>query len=329
LRPASEASLAPARNGASESPDVSVIVVNYKSAELTLAALELAARSAGALAAEEIVVDAGSCERDLRLLRERRPRARIVELGANRGFAAGCNAGISRARAANLLMLNPDAFAEADAVQALVEHLQAHPRTGLLAPLVLNEDRSPQDNAYRRFPNLLTLFVDFCTPIAFLVRGRRLDPHHTPRAQLTGPRAIAHVNGAVMLVRARAAAATGPLDEGFFLYLEETDWQRRMQAAGWSREVLPSARFVHLAGASSEGFALASPNYLASVCRYYEHPRLALAVIGLAATISRVSLLTAIGLGLGSERVRELERGFAELLGLLRGGGWRSSASRA
>jgi N-acetylglucosaminyl-diphospho-decaprenol L-rhamnosyltransferase len=301
-----------------ERPDLSVIVVNYESAQLTMRALADAARSAGRLAIEEIIIDAGSSHEDLMMLRERRPRARIIELGVNRGFAAGSNAGIALARGRHLLMLNPDAFAQGDAVEALVGYLDRHSRTGLVVPLLFKGDSSPQDNAHRRFPNLLTLFVDFCTPVAFLVRGRRIDPHHVPRAWLTKPRRIAHANGAVMVVRAEAVVATGPLDEGFFLYLEETEWQRRMAGAGWERAVLPSARFTHLGGASSSGFALASPHYLASVCRYYKHPRVALAVIGAAAVISSLTVRVVIALGFGSERMRTLDGGFSELLALLR-----------
>jgi N-acetylglucosaminyl-diphospho-decaprenol L-rhamnosyltransferase len=301
-------------------PDVSVIVVNYRSAELTVRALEHAAAAAGDLTLEEIVVDADSSQSDLALLRAARPRAQVLELGVNRGFAFGNNAGIALASGRHLLLLNPDAFAVGESLRSLVAHLDAHPRTGLLAPLLVDRDGSPQDNAHRRFPNLLTLFVDFCAPLAFLLRGRRLDPHHVPRARLAGPCAIAHANGAVMLVRREAAEATGPLDEGFFLYLEETEWQRRMAAAGWRREVLPAARFVHLGGGSSEGFALASPAYLASVYRYYKHPRLALGVVAAAAVLSRLLLRAAIALGFRSPRMHTLERGFGELLTLLRSG---------
>lgn len=299
-------------------PDLSVIVVNYKNAEMATRALADAARSAGTLSIQEIVVDIHSPPEDLELLRDRRPGAQIVELARNPGFAASCNAGIGQARARHLLILGSDAFAIADAVRALVLHLDAHPRIGLLAPLQLNVDGTPQDNVFRRFPNMLTLFVDFCTPLAFLLRGRRLDPYHVARRRLTGPQSIAHANGAVLLVRAQAAAATGPLDSGFRLYLEETEWQRRMAAAGWERAVLPRARFTHVGGASSTGFALASPYYLASICRYYDRPRLALAVVRLAAVISRVSVLAVIRLGFESERMRTLERGFGELLTRLR-----------
>jgi N-acetylglucosaminyl-diphospho-decaprenol L-rhamnosyltransferase len=301
-----------------EPPDLSVIVVNYRSAELTVRALADTARSAGSLKVEEIVADADSPPQELAFLREHRPQARILELKANRGFAAGCNAGIAQAHARHLLLLNADAFAHDDAVQLLVSHLDAHPHVGLLAPLLLNEDGTPQDNVHRRFPNLLTLFVDFCAPVAFLIRGGPLDPHHIARGRLTEAQPIAHAIGAVLAVRAEAAAATGPLDEGYFLYLEETDWQRRMAGAGWGREVLPSASFTHIGGASTGSFALASPHYLASLRRYYAHPRLAFAVIWLAALISIAALRPVTALGRGSERTRQLSDGFSDLLRQLR-----------
>lgn len=304
-------------------PDLSILVVNYRSAALTVRALGDAVRSAGEYAVEEIVADADSGERDLALLRSRRPRARIVNLNGNPGFAAGNNAAIAQARGRHLLLLNPDAFAQGDAVRALVGHLDAHPQAGLLAPLLLNEDGSPQDSVHRRLPNLLTLFVDYCAPIAFLVRGSALDPHHIPRRKLTRPQTIAHATGAVLLVRAEAADAAGGLDESYFMYMEEAEWQERIARSGWRLEVLPDASFVHLGGGSGGGFALASPHYLASVRRYHSSPRLAMAAIWLGTLISIASLRLAIALGWRSPRVRQLADGFARLPAALRrrGGG--------
>jgi N-acetylglucosaminyl-diphospho-decaprenol L-rhamnosyltransferase len=311
----SVAGLAPTEN---THPDVSVIVVNYRSAALTLRALADARRSAGALSVEEIVVDGASGEGEVELLRAQRPQATVLALAENRGFAAGNNAGIARARGRYLLLLNPDAFAQEDAVATLVRHLDGEPAAGLAAPLLLNPDGSPQDNVHKRFPNLATLFVDFCAPLAFLVRGGPLDPHNISRRRLHTPRPIAHAIGAVLLVRAQAAHDSGPLDERYFLYLEETDWQRRMAAAGWRRDVVPAARFEHLGGGSSSSSPLASPHYLQSVRRYYPRPRTALATIRLASAISLLSLRTAHALGLGSARTRALEQTFAQLRAILR-----------
>jgi GT2 family glycosyltransferase len=305
------------------------MVVNYRNTEMTLRALADTERSAGPLKLQEIVVQVECPPGDRQRLRELRPQVEIVELTTNPGFAASCNAGIAKARADRLLVLGSDAFPLGDAVEALVRHLDVHPRIGLVAPLLLNVDGSLQDNVFRRFPNLLTLFVDFCTPLAFLLRGRRLDPYHVARRRLTEPQPIAHANASAMLVRAQAAAATGPFDEGFFLYLEETEWQRRMAGAGWELAVLPSARVTHVGGASTKGFALASSYYLNSVWRYFDHPRMALAVIRIAAVISRNTALAGIRLGFDSERMRNLERGFSELLAQLRSGRWRSESTTA
>lgn len=299
-------------------PDVSVIVVNFRSAELTLRALADARRAAGGLTVEEIVVDGASGGDDVEMLRSGRPQATVLAQPENRGFAVGNNVGIERARGRYLLLLNPDAFAQGDALAALVRHLDGEPAAGLAAPLLLNPDGSAQDNVFKRFPNLATLFVDFCAPLAFLVRGRRLDPHNLARRQLREPRPIAHAIGAALLVRAEAARDAGPLDERFFLYLEETEWQRRMAAAGWRRDVVPTARFVHIGGGSSTASPLASPHYLESVRRYYPRPQAAMATIRVAAAISLVSLRAAHALGLGSERTRSLQRTFDDLWTQLR-----------
>jgi N-acetylglucosaminyl-diphospho-decaprenol L-rhamnosyltransferase len=296
-------------------PDISVVVVNYRSARLVLRALSDAAAAAdgAGLTLEEIVVDGGSGADDVEVLRAGRPGATVLETGANRGFAAGNNAGIAGARGRYVLLVNPDAFAQDGAVARLVAYADDHPEVGVAAPLLRNEDGSPQDNAFRRFPNLVTLFVDFCAPVAFLVRGTRLDPHNVARSTLDAPRPIAHAIGAALLVRADAARAAGPLDESFFLYLEETEWQRRIAAAGWRIDVVPDAVFVHLGGGSSSSYPLASTAYLDSVERYYPRPRLALAVVRVAGLISLVSLRAALLLRLGSPKLRELYETFRQL----------------
>jgi len=299
-----------------DQPDISVIVVNYRSADLTMRALEAARSSAGALLLEEIVVDNGSGTADVEMLRCRLPQASVIALPENRGFAAGNNTGIAQARGRHLLLLNPDAFAREDALAQLARHLDAHPRAGLAAPVLENEDGSVQANLYGRFPSLTTLFVEFCFPLALVavaLRTRLTDPARAPGGWLP----IAHAMGAALLVRADAARATGPLDERFFLYLEETEWQRRMACAGWRRDGVASARFIHLGGGSSSSPTLASPHYLDSAALFFGHGRAAERVITLAAAVSWVWLRLASAVGLSSGPEDELRSAFRVLLRLL------------
>jgi N-acetylglucosaminyl-diphospho-decaprenol L-rhamnosyltransferase len=306
-------------------PDVSIVVVSFRSVELTLRALEDAAASAGGLALEEIVVDNGSGAEEVARLRAARPGAEVVAAD-NRGFAAGNNAGIARATGRHLLLLNPDAFCQGDALARLTAHLDAHPRTGVVAPRLVFGDGARQDNAYRRFPNHWTLLVDYCAPLAQLLARTPWDPHRVPARRYAAgapPLAVAHVTGAALLVRAEVAAEVGPLDEGFFLYYEETEWQRRIGAAGWVVEVLPDAVVTHLGGASTGSFPLASPHYLDSVARYFGDSRRSRAIVALGSVVSWLSLSAAVRLGLGNDMVAFQARGYRDVLGALRRRGGR------
>ena len=247
--------------------DLSIVVVDYRTPALAVRAAADARASAGDLTVEEILVDNGSG--DSELLRSQRPQATVLELTESRGFGAGVNAGLAAARGRHALVLNPDAFCHGDAAARLVEHLDAHPQAAIAAPKLLNRDGTEQLNAYRRFPSVFTVFVDYCFPLSALLYGGRLHPYVLPRSAYAKPRPVAHVMGAALAVRMAAVADAGGLDEAFFLYLEETEWQRRIAAAGWEVHLVPAARATHLGGASVGDYSFATDHFLASLERYH------------------------------------------------------------
>jgi N-acetylglucosaminyl-diphospho-decaprenol L-rhamnosyltransferase len=281
------ASIAPVERA----PDVSVVMVNFRTAELALEALAAARASAGSrLALEEVIVDSGSGDGSVERLRAGRPDAKLVALPENRGFAAGNNAGIAAASGRTLLLLNSDAFPVGDAVRRLVTHLDSHPQVGIAAPALLNRDGSAQLNASKRFPGPGSVFVDFCFPLGRLLYGRRGHPMLVARGDYDTPRRIAHATAAALLVRAEAARDAGPLDEGFFLYLEETEWQKRFAPAGWEVHLVPDARVTHLTGQSGlPSHSFASEHYLASLRRYHGGSRSAVWAARAGAAISMLA----------------------------------------
>jgi GT2 family glycosyltransferase len=258
-------------------PDLSIVMVNFRTADMALEALAAARASAGPdLLLEEVIVDNGSGDGSVETLRAGRPDAKLMALPDNGGFAAGNNAGIAAASGRTLLLLNSDAFPAGDALARLVAYLDAHPRVGIAAPALLNRDGSPQLNASKRFPATGSVFVDFCFPLGRVLYGRRAHPMLVAERDYDGPRRIAHATGAALLVRAEAARDAGPLDEGFFLYLEETEWQRRFEPAGWEVHLVPEARVTHLTGQSGlPSHSFASEQYLASLRRYHRGRRTA------------------------------------------------------
>jgi N-acetylglucosaminyl-diphospho-decaprenol L-rhamnosyltransferase len=192
-------------------------------------------------------------------------------------------------------VLNPDTEIQPGAVKALLAHLHTHPGTGLVAPLLEDSTGQVQSNGYRRFPGLGMLALDLCLPLGYaLSYAPSLNPYALPPAALQAGTRPAHVCGAAMAIRRQAYVEAGPLDEGFFLYLEETEWQRRMARQGWAIEVQPAAHVRHLVRGGGEESLAPSPHFIAGAMRYLRlrnvPPTVSRAVLALALASSWVTV---------------------------------------
>lgn len=291
-------------------PDASVVIVNYRTGELTDRCLRLLDAAADGIDLERVVVDNASGDGSAERLRERHPQAVVVERPSNDGFAAGVNAGFAASEAPFVVLLNPDTEPQAQAIARLVEHLNLNPRLAVAAPVLLHPDGSVQRNAHRRFPSLVTLFVDFCVPAGYvLARWPELHPHELSEAATARGTRAEHVNGSALAIRREAYEEAGGFDEGFFMYLEETEWQQRVRRRGWGIEVIPDARVVHMTRAGGSMTEI-TERYLPSVYRYMRmqgHREAAVdATLAIGALLSRATL-RAIAALFPSKRERSLE----------------------
>ncbi len=235
-------------------PRLSVVIVSWNVRALLQRAIDsLYASWEGSGAQrdslEVIVVDNGSHDGTVAMVRERFPQVRLVANRENRGFTGGNNQGIRLARAPYLFLLNPDTAIIDDAPARLLGYLEAHPRVGVVGPMLLNADGSIQSSR-RRFPTLPVLFLE-STWLQGLARPwlRRYYVEDRPPDVV---QEVDWVTGAAMMVRRAALDEAGLFDEGFFMYSEELDLCRRIRAAGWTIVYLPTARIYHYVGKSSE-----------------------------------------------------------------------------
>ena len=225
--------------------DVSVVVVTLNA----LPWLERCLESVRGL--ETVVVDHGSADGTVRVVRERFPDVRVVEQ-ENRGLAAGWNAGMREAGGRYFLILNADAWVVGDAVERLVAFAEAHPDAGLVGPRLRNPDGSLQ-RSVRAFPTPWRLATEYFFLRKLAPRSRALNAFYAGGFAHDRAREVDWVMGACMLVRREAVEDAGPLDESFFLFAEETDWCFRLRAAGWRVWFCPDAEVVHVGGASHGG----------------------------------------------------------------------------
>mgnify|MGYP001146703196 CR=1 FL=1 len=237
--------------------DLSVIIVSWNVRDLLGGCLTSLAEDLArtGFQAEAIVVDNGSTDGTVELLRGQFPWVRLIPLGENAGFARANNRGIAESRGQALLLLNPDTVVLPGALLALWRALHAAPHIGLVGALLLNVDGSVQSAGYR-FPGVVQSLCDLF-PVHPRLIGSRLNGRFGPGDGLS-PFAIDHPLGACMLVRRQVVEEVGGLDERYFYYSEEIDWARRIAAAGWTVLTAPAAKVIHYGGQSTGQVAEAS-----------------------------------------------------------------------
>ncbi len=227
------------------SSTVSAVVVTYNA----MPWLERCLESVRGL--ETVVVDHGSTDGSVELVRERFPDARLVEQ-ENLGLAAGWNRGLREASGDWLLILNADAWMLDGAVERLVEFGRDRPRAALIGPRLLNPDGSLQ-RSVRGFPTLWRLATEYLFLRKLAPRSDLLNGFYAGGFDHDEPREAEFVMGSCMLVRRAAIDEVGELDEMFFLFSEETDWCYRFRQAGWQVWFCSAAECVHVGGASHGG----------------------------------------------------------------------------
>jgi GT2 family glycosyltransferase len=219
-------------------PLASVIVPSLNGAHLLPGCLSsLLSQSYARL--EVIVADGASTDGTVDLMRDRYPRVRLLRLHVNRGFAGNVNAGLRAARGEVLCLLNNDAQADVEWVEACVEALEQDTSIGSVACKVLFDDGRTINSAGDLF----------CRDGAARQRGNGCADG--PEWDL--PARVFGAMGGAAAYRRALLADVGLFDERFFMYLEDVDLAFRAQLRGWSCVYQPRARVRHRGGASGGG----------------------------------------------------------------------------
>jgi len=228
-------------------PDVSVIVVNHRSAAHAVRCAESlrACFSSEGIAGEVLLVDCGSGEEEAQRLAGAPADLRIL-LPENRGYSGGVNAGLARARAGKLLLSNADVIYPPGALTPLLQAIE-EPSVGAAAPLAFWD----AGGRVRLAPGFAP---GFFRDLAQLASGRR--PHSDARRFASFARETLvlwerggkarHLSGAVLAARRDVFDRVGRFDERFPFEYEETEWEDRLRAEGLGLAFVPQARVRHL-----------------------------------------------------------------------------------
>ncbi len=236
-------------------PTVLTVLLNWRTADMTLRAVAAAQTAMQDIAGAIIVVDNDSGDGSYEKLTEAlggQTRVRVVQSGHNGGFGAGNNVGLrlglpDGSRPDFFYILNSDAFPAPDAIRVLLDYLQAHPKVGLAGSYIHGSDGEDHVTCFR-FPTIASEFEGSARtgPISRLLAHRKV-PLGVPAS--SGP--VDWLAGASLMIRDPVLQAIGLFDEDYFLYFEETDLCRRARRAGWATHFVRESRVEHIGSVST------------------------------------------------------------------------------
>jgi len=246
----------------SDGPDLSVLIVTYNSLPFVLDCLRSLHGAATRARIEVFVADNASSDGSADAVRTAAPNAVVLDMGGNLGFARANNRLLEAATGRYALLLNGDAFPDPGALDEMVAFADRHDRVGVVAPRLLNADRTDQRTA-RSFPSPAAGVWGRRSPLTRTFPNNRWSKRYLgdrPRYD-SKPFEVDWVSGACLMGPTDLLRELGGLDEGFFMHFEDADLCKRVKDTGHGVWCVPSAMVVHLEGASRRGWPAAQVRY--------------------------------------------------------------------
>lgn len=221
-------------------PKLTISIASFNTRNYLEECLRSIGENTAGLEYEVVVVDNASGDGSAQMVKELFPQVRLIENQTNRGFSGAHNQAIAASSSEYFLVLNSDVHVLPDAFGALVRFMDAHLEATAASSVLLNSDRSLQENL-GPFPSLaseLSYRIPFVAPLLKrrydYTRAGEIDDFADPCA----------------IIRRTVIEQVGGYDEQFFLYMEETDWHYRMRRAGGRFYLVPESKVIHYGGRS-------------------------------------------------------------------------------
>jgi len=226
--------------------DLSIIIVNYKTLELTSDCIDSMLKSnTKGLAFEIIVVDNASEDGSIEAIQRQFPQVMTIINKENHGFSKANNLGMRIATGEYILLLNSDTIVEPNTLKGAHDFIKDHKHIGALGCKILLPSGKLDAACKRSFP----------TPMNGIYHSMHLDDAY-PESVRFGAYNLTYVDenktcsidcimGAFMMVPRKVIDAVGMLDEDYFMYGEDVDWCYRIKKAGYQVMYYPEVRIFH------------------------------------------------------------------------------------
>ncbi len=227
---------------------ISVILVSYNTAKMSIESLDSLFNSVGDFELEVFVIDNASKDNSVELISTKFPDITLIQNKENVGFGRANNQALSLVKGDYILLLNTDAFVAADTLQQSINYMQSNSSCGVLGARLLGRNGEQQPSC-RYFPTPFNLFVER-VGLRYLLPQIKLVDDVNFNAELT--QSCDWVPGCYYMVRKQVVNDVGLFDPLYFLYSEEVDHCFAVKKAGWDVVYLADIIVIHIGGESAK-----------------------------------------------------------------------------
>lgn len=229
--------------------DLSVVIVNYQTFELTKNTINSVFEYDYPFSYEILVVDNASSDDSLARLQDYfKDKVKFIASAENNGFAAGNNQALRIAQGRYVLLLNSDTIVWENTLENIYSYMEAHTDVGATGCQVLLENGELDKACKRSFPNAKNSFFK----LFHIPTNSKDDNYNLTELPDDEIYEIDCLTGAFMFIRKEALDEVGLLDETFFMYGEDIDLCYRIKQGGWKIIYYGESKITHFKGASSK-----------------------------------------------------------------------------
>lgn len=231
--------------------NVSIILVNYNTHDLTQACIDSIFEKTKDIEFEVILVDNDSKDGSQEIFSKDR-RITFVESGGNIGFGRANNLGVKKASGKYIFFLNTDTMLVNNAIKYFFDYCEEHSHDKFGGIGCLLQDKEGNTiHSFAHFPTLTSNIRDFLVAPIYKKLGKTYQRYDTTDDDVTKDSfRVDYVTGADLFVSRELIDKCGAFDKDFFMYFEETEMQHRWSRAGYPSTIIKTPKIIHLEGGS-------------------------------------------------------------------------------
>ena len=233
---------------------VSIIIVNYNTKELTKKAIQAVFDKTEGVEYEIIVVDNDSKDGSAEELKKTfQDKITIIEPKENLGFGRANNLGMKQAQGKYIFLLNSDTELINNAIKIFYDYMEQNEQVGVCGGNLYNINYVPEESYVMYTDNIISYFVYTYIAIFYhyfykLTKKRKNYVNFNYSGKI---KQVGYISGADMFIRQTALEKAGLFDENIFMYFEDGDLNFRIRNCGYSIMSVPQAKIFHYLSKSS------------------------------------------------------------------------------